>query len=293
MTTGLYFLKLELNYLKDPTFNTALSDAQRWRYVQLYMLAKDLNAGGSFVQHGKDLSLADIAWHLHVDADQLQADMDAIRGIGLIHLNGHGPCLTRFVQEQETPKSDAERKEAQRMRDNEKSRNSHELVTLRDTESESDLRLKSQSQSQESEKESSVRESDQQPTDDDVSLTDQKTMICTHAGIPPKFSKGIIANPEIVPDDLLAELARNYSRKGKVKNPGYITGLNLGKICPEKPAAEWYDQARWMAHLPPTLRAKLGIVVQSQEDGSDNLSLVAIRTNEVKEKINAFLEGHS
>lgn len=289
MTTGLYFLKLELNYLKDSTFNTALSDAQRWRYVQLYMLAKDLNAGGSFVQHGKDLSLADIAWHLHMDAAQLQADMDAIRGIGLIHLNGHGPCLTRFVQEQETPRTAAERMEAMRERDRDQLHGSDEPVTSRNTESESDLRLKSQSQ--ESEIESSVKESDQQPTDDDGSLTDQKTMICTHAGIPPKFSKGIIANPAISPQDLLAELARNYSRKGKVKNPGYITGLNLGKISPERAAADWYDQARWIKHFPPPLMAKLGIVLQSQEDGSDNLSLVAIRTDEVNLKVKAFMEG--
>jgi len=275
MTTGLYFLKLELNYLKDPTFNTVLTDGQRWRYVQLNLLAKDLNAGGSFIQHGKALILHDIAWLLHVDADKLQLDMDAMRGIGLLCDNGHGPCLTRFVQEQETPKTDAERKEAQRIRDNEKSRNSHEPVTLRDTESESELKIKSQSQ--ESDIESSVRESDPKPTDDDVSLTDQKKLICTHAGIPPKFSKGIVADLAIVPDDLLAELARNYSRKGKVKNPGYITGLNLGKISPERPAAEWYDQARWMAHLPSTLRSKLGFAVLREEVDSDNQSLVATR----------------
>jgi hypothetical protein len=102
-------------------------------------------------------------------------------------------------------------------------------------------------------------------------------MICTHAGIPPKFSKGIIANPAISAQDLLAELARNYSRKGKVKNPGYITGLNLGKISPERAAADWYDQARWTSHLPLALRSKLGLVLQSEEDDSDNLSSVATR----------------
>ena len=206
MTSGLYFLKLELNYLKDSTFNKKLTDAQKWRYIQLYMLAKDLNAGGSFISHGKELDLSDIAYHLHMDDDQLQADMDAIQGLGLISMNGHGPYLVRFVQEQETPRTDAERKADQRERD--RSQGSHEPVTVLVIESESESESESDIES-ESEEESSVSGSAQRTTDDDRSLTDQKRRICSQAGIPPKYSSTILTNPEISPNDIL-EIGRAH-----------------------------------------------------------------------------------
>jgi hypothetical protein len=283
MTHGLYFLKVELNYLKDHTFNTRLTDAQKWRYVQLNMLAKELNEGGAFICHGKELSLADIAWHLHLDVDLLQTDMDAIKGIGLICENGHGPVLARFVKEQETPRTDKERKDDQRTRDTVETHANHEPVTTRDTESESESDIESDIES-ESEGESSVKEIVQQPTDDDRSLTDRKRLICTHAGIPPKYANSIIDNhnAQITPADILAELARNYSRKGKVKNPGYITGMNLSKISPEKAAAEWYDQARWRRYLPGALKSKLGLVSQSEPEGLDTLLDVTTRNTETE-----------
>ena len=299
MSAGLYFMKLELNYLRDSTFNRKLSDAQKWRYVQLYLLAKELNAGGAFIKHdGVEMDLGDIAYNLHItDEPQLQADMDAMKEIGFIGVNGHGPYLARFVKEQETPKTDAERKAEQRSRDTEKSHARHAPVTACDTESESDIESESES---ESEEESSVRESHQQPTDDDISLTDQnqtlaerKTEICKHAGIPSKYSSRLITNQEITPDDILSELARNYS-KSRVKNPGYITGLNLSKSPPEKAAAEWTDMATWSRHLPTALWKKLGFACQSNGDELDTSPGVTTRKrrkSEVEEKVAHFLGG--
>ena len=124
-------------------------------------------------------------------------------------------------------------------------------------------------------------------------MTEQKRLLCSQAGIPPKFSKPILANPQISPDDLLAELARNYSRKGKVKNPGYITGLNLAKDSPEKAAAEWYEQAKWLAHLPDLLRSKLGLEFQSQSEGLETLVEMATRISATPdETVEKSLDGH-
>ena len=292
MTAGLYFLKLELNYLHDDAFNTELTDAQKWRYVQLYMLAKDLNAGGSFVSHGKQLSIKGIAYHLHMETmvDQLQADMDAIAGIGLLCENGHGPCLARFVKEQETPHTDAERKADQRLRELNQSQGSHEPVTVqvttRVTESESDIESDIESESEESQ---SVPQSPQQATDDQ-SLTDQvltaskrKGEICNIAGIPPKYSGWIISDHNTTPEDILAELAYNYSKKGKVKKPGIITGMNLTAHPQEKAAEEWYDQVKQLQVLPSSLKQKLGLDFQSDQEGLDTLIDVTTRIEGVED----------
>ena len=288
MTTGLYFLKLELNYLKDSTFNTDLTDAQKWRYLQLYMLAKELNEGGAFIEHGKELRLVDIAWTLHLEVDQLQADLEAMQGIGLICENGHGPYLTRFVQEQETARTGAERQHDQRIR--ERSQVSNEPVTIpvttRHIESESDIESDIESVSSHHLSQGIPPET----TDDDLISTDQKTEICKHAGIPPKYSKSIISNHNgpITPADILAELSRNYSRK-KVKNPGYITGMNLSKITPEKAAADWYDRTRWEENLPLALREKLPFAFKDGSDKSDTLLGLTMRKSKVEDKVSRFL----
>jgi len=142
-------------------------------------------------------------------------------------------------------------------------------------------------------KESRVESIGKEVTDDDRVLT--LTGIFKLIGIPQNYRNMIISIPSITREDVLAELTRNYSKKGsgkgKVREPGKITGMNLARC--ELPSAEWYDEKLWMTHLPPTLRAKLGIAVQSDEVDSDNQSLVAIRTNEVKAKVDAFLEGRS
>ena len=286
MASGLYFLKLEINYMKDSTFNTVLTDAQKWRYIQLYMLAKECNAEGAFIRHGQQLALTDIAWYLHLDDEQLQADLEAIKGIGLICQNGHGPYLSRFVQEQETPKTDAERQQAHR---DSKSQDSHAIVTVRDTESESESESDIESES-ESERESSVSESDHRPTDD-KSLTDFKKLICSAAGIPPRFSTMLISDPKITQADLLAELAWNFSRKAKVYNPGYITGLNLSKG--ERPGAVWYTEESWNRYIPDPIRTKIGLVIQSEENDLDTSPLVAIRKSfEPDATVDLETEGH-
>ena len=289
MTAGLYFLKLELNYLDDSTFNTVLTDAQRWRYIQLYLLAKKLNEGGTFTRHGHQLTHQDIAWHLHMAPEKLQEDLDALTQIGLVEVNGHGPCLVKFVEEQETAHTAAERIADFRERETEKKHGSNEPVTPRYTESESESDIES-----ESEESQSV----QLMTTDDLSTPDLKPELCSQGGIPPKYSRRIIANDQITSEDLLAELARNYSRmgkaKGQVKNPGVITGINLTASPVEKATADWYDHSRW-GHLPEPIKKKLGLVIPSGDGDLDNLGGLAIRKEirgkTVENKVRNWLGG--
>lgn len=129
---------------------------------------------------------------------------------------------------------------------------------------------------------------EERPTDD-KSLIDQvltaskrKGEICKHAGIPPKYSGWIISDHNTTPEDVLAELAYNYSKKGKVKKPGIITGINLTARPPEKAADEWYDQVKQLQVLPSSLKQKLGLDFQSDQEGLDTLLDVTTRIGEVE-----------
>ena len=271
-----------------------LTDAQKWRWVQLNMLAKKLRAGGAFIRAGHSLTIKEIAWELHLDENILQADLEAIKEIGLIAENGHGHYLTRFKKEQEVPKTDAERKADQRERDTEKERTSHNIVTPCDTESE----LESESDKEsESEEESELESEPTKPTDDANSQSDLKAFICSKGDVPSKYSRTIIENAEISTERLLAEIARNYARqgngKGLVKFPGLITGMNLCDPA-EKTPEEWFDHSNW-GSLPEPIKKRLGIVIQRQDDDLKNYVGVAtrkeLRGSEVSKRVRKFFGG--
>jgi hypothetical protein len=295
MAAGLYFLKLELNYLDDSSFNTSLNDSQKWRYIQLYLLAKKLNADGSFIRHGHQLSDQDIAWSLHLELKQLQEDIEALKSAGLLSMNGHGPYLTNFKAEQDTPHSGAQRIAEFRERETEKKHDRNRMLQGCYTESESDI--ESESESEDESVSQSVSEPEPKKTDaDDILQSDLKADLCSLAGIPPKYSRRIIASDQITHLDILAELARNYSRqgtgKGKVQNPGIITGINLSAGEVERAAAEWYNQETW-GNLPDSIKQKFGITVMRIADGGNNQHIVAtrnlLRGDKVTKNVEAFL----
>jgi hypothetical protein len=150
-----------------------------------------------------------------------------------------------------------------------------------ESESESESEVKSES---ESEDESSVSPQEQtaQTTDDDQSLTVSKSDLLRFIGIPKKYQAGLERDAQIKPQDLLAELARNFARqgtgKGKVGQPGWITALNLSRH--EYPSAEWYDRSAWIRHLPDGITQKLGLVTQSQEEEIEQCPDVATRNTD-------------
>ena len=272
--TSYFWVKVPLKYIRDAAFNTALTDAQKWRYMQLYMLAKELNAGGAFVRNDEQLSMDDIAWELHLDPDLLQTDINVFSGIGLIASNGHGPYLVRFKHEQD-PISDADRKAAQRARDAEQSRNNHGGVTPRDTESESESESEEDldSDSNESDRKESSSSTGQDEEEDH--LQEQKALLCQLAGILKKNRPAIIDKATIIPDDILSELARNYARHKQdpkeVKNPGAITGMNLARG--ERPAITWYDPGQWVSYIPrPILHAVRPDLFKSEPESKNALS---------------------
>lgn len=248
--TSYFWVKLPLKYLSDAAFNTSLTDAQKWRYMQLYMLAKELSADGAFLRNDEQLSMDDIAWNLHLDPEMLRADMETFSLVGLVASNGHGPYLTRFKQEQ-APISDADRKAAQRERDTDRSQDGHGAVTARDTESESESDSDSESRPNESDSKESSSSIGATEGEGD-SIQEQKAQLCTLTGILQKNRLTVIGNSQIITEDILAELARNYARHKRdpkeVKNPGAVTGMNLARG--ERASIEWYEPEKWLDYIP-------------------------------------------
>jgi hypothetical protein len=78
-----------------------LNERQQLRFFQLYLLAGRLNADGSFVENGMQLDEVDIAIKLRVkDANEFAKDFKALKAAKLIRVNGHGPIIGDFAEEQ-------------------------------------------------------------------------------------------------------------------------------------------------------------------------------------------------
>jgi hypothetical protein len=99
------WVKLHTSYLEDSRF-ARLGDPQKARFFELLMLAGKLDAGGYFIEHGRELSEAEIAWKLRLQAEQLCQDLEALASVELACKNGHGWCLTDFESEQGPTQAD-------------------------------------------------------------------------------------------------------------------------------------------------------------------------------------------
>jgi hypothetical protein len=283
------WVKVHTRLLDDPRFGR-LPDATKARYFMLTMLAGRLDAGGVFYKNGEPLSLEEIAWALHSDVATIQTDLDLLTGCGLMIVNGNGPELTRFMDEQGP--SQEEKRAAWRAR-----QNKHRGVTVT-CDTPVNNAHKSQESDSESDKESESEDSqsvESTGTDRPVQTSTwmSKAEIINFVGIPAKYKDILDKDPGITPQDLIAELARNYARqgtgKGKVQKPGAITAMNL--IKHETPGAEWYEQAAWTRHLPAGILAKLGLCPSEVGKDGEDISCSGYAQNEVTAKVAAFFGG--
>ena len=72
--TNLPWIKLYVELLFEPKL-FSLSDAQKWRFVQLLLLAGYLDAEGYLVSSGKALDSEVLAWLLHCQVEVLRDDL--------------------------------------------------------------------------------------------------------------------------------------------------------------------------------------------------------------------------
>jgi hypothetical protein len=84
--TNLPWIKLYIELLFEPKI-FGLSDARKWRFVQLLLLAGYLDAEGYLVSSGKALESEMLAWLLHCPVAELEGDLQALAGAHLIELD--------------------------------------------------------------------------------------------------------------------------------------------------------------------------------------------------------------
>jgi hypothetical protein len=306
------WIKLWTRLLSNSAFGRMPESAQL-RYYKLLQLAGLCDAGGGFFENGHQMTEEEIAWTLHMDKDQLAQDLQTLKVNGFAFLNGRGWEINNFMDEQ-GPSSHAdtrsrwvERQRVHRAKDKENviapSQATLPLVTgdtsvtqaLKSQESESRVK------SQESEEESIIPEKEPlSGTDGDVHEVLTKDQICQIAGIPllygPKgktfhLRQRVLDANDIQREDIVAQLAWNYSRQGKekgqVKQPAVVTGINLARG--ERAAAEWYDLEKWQQWLPPAMIVKLARFIQEQRMNPKQVIDNGYTHNEVKNKVAAFL----
>jgi len=77
------WVKIFTEILDDPRFGR-LADSQKWRFVQLILIAGECDAEGFLAYADRPMSLEDIAWRLRLDHDQLINDLNALKSLDLI-----------------------------------------------------------------------------------------------------------------------------------------------------------------------------------------------------------------
>jgi hypothetical protein len=242
------WLMLHTTYLDDPRLGSLPENIQA-RFYKLYMLAHKCQQDGIIT-----LTDSEVAFALHITEAELKNTYLQLEKSKHFKNNGRGPEIIVYKDEQRTNaqrQADRQRQAEHRNHVTAKSQPTHAIESESDIESESEIKSLSESESKATPK----------PTDRRYPMT--KPELLTLVGIHGKYSKVLLSDPEITMDDLIAELARNYARADKVKNPGTITAMNLANR--ERAAPEWYTSERQAEHLPPDLARLLAIPENKQK----------------------------
>lgn len=110
--SGRPWIKLSTTKIDDARL-ALCSDAAQRDYLMLYLLAGRLDAGGLFVENGRQLSEDEIAFKIRVKAARLKASINEMKRSKLIHVNGKGPQIADYPTEQQSWR---EKQEADRQR---------------------------------------------------------------------------------------------------------------------------------------------------------------------------------
>ncbi len=146
---GMPWVKLYTKKIHDSRLKM-VSEKAKLGYFYLMCLAGECDASGSFTINGIQLTEKQIAEFLGLDLDVIKTSMRELTKVGLMSVNGHGPFLTDFADEQvsQAQRQEQWRARQQRKRDSERDvtsdnqRDSERDVTA--PESESRVRIQSQ-----------------------------------------------------------------------------------------------------------------------------------------------------
>jgi len=114
MTTSMPWVKIYTEILDDPKI-ARLGIQTKWRFIELLLVAGECDSEGYIVNGDEPLTIEDIAWRLRTTPEELQPDIDALLGIGIIDIEDDGALLiVNFSQRQ--GRSQAQKREQWRVR---------------------------------------------------------------------------------------------------------------------------------------------------------------------------------
>ena len=97
--SGMPWVKLYTEMLDDVKL-VRLTDQQKWRFVQLILLAAECDAGGALVTGDSQMTTIDIAWRLRCDEVSLSQDIAVLTRAGLLFDDGGMLIISKFVDRQ-------------------------------------------------------------------------------------------------------------------------------------------------------------------------------------------------
>jgi len=110
---GMPWVKVYTEMLDDVKLSR-LTDAQKWRFVQLILLGGECDAGGALVTGESRVTLNDVTWRLRCDEITLSQDIEEFKKLGLITVEKGVFVISKF-QERQGP-SQSEKREQWRKR---------------------------------------------------------------------------------------------------------------------------------------------------------------------------------
>lgn len=148
--SGYPFMKIYVEILDDVKM-AELTDAQKWRFIQLILLAGECDAGGALVTGESRMTLSQVSWRLRCDKNELEKDIQKMIELGLIY-DDEAIAIAKF-EDRQGPSQDEKRaiwRERQRKRRErlkkdeivtEDSRRTHGGLTLKEKEEEKEEEL--------------------------------------------------------------------------------------------------------------------------------------------------------
>jgi len=77
-----------------------LTDEQKWRFIQLILVAAECDAEGAIVTRDSPMTLAQLSWRLREESQKLQKDIEKLIQVGLIHEEDGALVVSKFAERQ-------------------------------------------------------------------------------------------------------------------------------------------------------------------------------------------------
>ncbi len=119
MSSSMPWVKLYTEMIDD-TKMFRLSDENKWRFVQLLLLAGECDAEGSLISGDHSMDIEQISWRLRVPAEQLEADIKVLIHAGLMNKDGRSSTISINNFSKRQGRSQSEKREQWRKRQQKK-----------------------------------------------------------------------------------------------------------------------------------------------------------------------------